>query len=315
MSGAPWPAGQAGPASHTPQTPQSRALFHLTPTNLASHPLTQAWRGGPEAEAGRDPPTAAAPELCGPGRVPRGRSGPARAALTVAGSAERRRLAPQVEPVEAAAAPPLGGQRRHHGAELGRSAAAPRRTPAAAQRPAIRIGDTGGGGGLPPVLRLLPLLLSLRSPGGRAAGPGAAADSPGAPAAPAPSRRRPPLSARPGLPSAPRFSPAGFGPFGPPETPSGCCWPRGRAVLRWSGVRAGAEWHPGGAPSSPHREEITGERAGRAVGLFADTTLNTPAEAADRSSLRSLQHFCAKTLISTPSAVLKHTSRVDANKA
>lgn len=56
-SGAPWPAGQAGPASHTPQTPQSRALFHLTPKNLASHPLTQAWRGGGAGGRGRTRPS------------------------------------------------------------------------------------------------------------------------------------------------------------------------------------------------------------------------------------------------------------------
>lgn len=47
-------------------------------------------------------------------------------------------------------------------------------------------------------------------------------------------------------------------------------------------MRAGAERQPGGAPSSPRREERTGERAGRAVELFADTALNAPAEAADR---------------------------------
>lgn len=67
----------------------------------------------------------------------------------MAGAGERRRLAPQVQAVEATAAPPLGGQGRHHGGDRARSPAAPRRTAAAGERAAIRIGEArrGCGGG------------------------------------------------------------------------------------------------------------------------------------------------------------------------
>lgn len=127
---------------------------HYVPANTAATPGTLSFKA---PGAGRSPsPASAAPDLAlfrspaptrGHAALPDARGG---RALTVAGAAQRGRLAPHVQPVQAAAAPPRGGQGRHHGGDLGRSAAAPRRTPAAAERAAMRIGQTRPGGAAPP---------------------------------------------------------------------------------------------------------------------------------------------------------------------
>lgn len=166
---------------------------HYVPANTAATPGTLSFKA---PGAGRSPsPASAAPDLAlfrspaptrGHAALPDARGG---RALTVAGAAQRGRLAPHVQPVQAAAAPPRGGQGRHHGGDLGRSAAAPRRTPAAAERAAMRIGQTRPGGAAPPPDR-------GRQPAvGGAAAPGCAS-SPG-------SARRPPLTHGP-LPPARR---------------------------------------------------------------------------------------------------------------
>lgn len=168
-------AGTARPRTAGPRTALAKRLhvfllFTADPQEAAGAPRTAGARGRERRyRLRRDPgrhhrlraPAHAAPQAKAelrrssrraPASAAR-RSGPGPAGLTVAGAGPRRRLAPQVQAVEAAAAPPLGGQGRHHGG--GRSVAAGRR--------AIRIGGgrrgcggapvaPGGGGGRRPAV-------------------------------------------------------------------------------------------------------------------------------------------------------------------